>query len=136
MKISDSRKFTLRKRVLFLFAGAVGFVADATVFFSLLYFFQWHYLWCRLFASILAMTLTWQINRHLTFKNSKSYSQASELFRYIIASVLGAIVNLGILSLIFPIDQKFYHLPAYSLSALGGLLVNYYLYNKIVFLKS
>jgi putative flippase GtrA len=121
------------KLFLFLVAGASGFLLDSVVFFLLLYFIKLHFVWCRAIASLFAMVFTWKLNRNLAFKKQKSLSKPQELTRYILASLFGAFANLIIFAAVMPFDQKMYHLPSYVLGALGGLIVNYFLYDKLVF---
>lgn len=123
----------IKKVLLFLVAGTIGFVIDATVFFLSLTFFELDFILCRILASIIAMVATWLINRNFAFRNQKAYLSIHELGKYIMVSICGASANLGILIPTFPLDEKFYHLFSYGISAMGGLIVNYVMYDRLVF---
>jgi putative flippase GtrA len=122
-----------KKVILFLIAGTIGFLIDATVFFLFLTLFKLDFILCRILASIVAMVATWLINRNFAFRNQKADLSAHELGKYIMVSICGASTNLGILILTFQLDEKIYHLFSYGIAAMGGLIVNYVMYDRLVF---
>jgi putative flippase GtrA len=126
-------KPVISKITRFLGVGVVGFCIDAIVFFMPTQLFAVSYIWARVFASLMAMTTTWLLNRVVTFLEGRVYKASVELFRYILASITGADCNLACMSVIAPYDAALWHVPAYIVGAFVGLFVNYWLYNRFVF---
>jgi putative flippase GtrA len=117
----------------FLGVGAVGFIIDATVFFGLIHGQKFHYAVARIAASLVALTTTWMLNRRMVFAAGRLESAFVEFARYLVASSVGAAVNLATLAAIAPFDAGYAHLPSYVVGAGVGLVVNFLLYDKFVF---
>jgi putative flippase GtrA len=117
----------------FLGVGALGFLIDAIVFFTLASGLGLHYAWARVAASFVALVATWLLNRRLTFSQGRVDAAPVEFLRYLGASAAGAGANLAALSLIAPYDAAWAHGPSYVVGAAVGLVVNFFLYDKFVF---
>jgi len=117
----------------FLAVGGIGFVTDAAVFFGFVYGFGGTIVAARVLASLIAMSVTWALNRSVTFSDGRMQNRSAEYGKYLVASFVGMGANLVVLAEASKVDAGFYHLPAYLLGALAGLLVNYALYDRLVF---
>lgn len=117
----------------FLGVGAIGFVVDACVFFGLTVGLGIAYGWARAAASLIALVVTWRLNRTSTFVDGRVDTAPVEFLRYLAASLLGAGANFAMLSVIVPYDSAFLHVPAYIAGTAAGLIVNFLLYDKFVF---
>ncbi|WP_189363051.1 MULTISPECIES: GtrA family protein [unclassified Mesorhizobium] len=124
---------TSAKIARFIFAGGIGFVTDGAVFFGFVYGFGGSIIAARVLASLVAMTVTWALNRSMTFIDGRMQNRTAEYGKYLIASFVGMGANLIVLNEASKIDANFYHVPAYLLGAIAGLVVNYALYDRIVF---
>ena len=93
----------------FLFAGGVGFVTDAVVFFGFVYGFGGSIIAARVLASLVAMTVTWILNRSMTFADGRMQNRTAEYGKYLIASFVGMGANLVVLNEASKIDANFYH---------------------------
>jgi putative flippase GtrA len=122
-----------RRFAYFLGAGAFGFIIDVIVFFGMSVGADVSYVWSRVIASAIAMTSTWLVNRSLAFSDSRTVSRYRELLRYLMASVVGALSNLFVLSVVARYDEFLFHVPGYIAGATVGLAVNYLLYKYFVF---
>ena len=126
-------RVTGAKMARFLAVGSVGFVTDAAVFFGFVYGFGGTIVAARVLASLIAMSVTWALNRSVTFSDGRMQNRTAEYGKYLVASFVGMGANLVVLTEAGKVDAGFYHVPAYLLGALAGLLVNYALYDRLVF---
>ncbi len=117
----------------FLGVGAIGFIVDACFFFGLTLAFGVAYGWARIVASLVALTVTWLLNRASTFADGRIHTAPVEFLRYLMASSAGAAANLAALSWVAQYDQALRHAPAYIVGAAVGLAVNFLLYDRFVF---
>ena len=116
----------------FLGVGLAGVVADAAIFFTALSLGA-HFLSSRLLASLIAITLTCLLNRLLTFSQGRLNGLLTEYLRYVVASSVGAVANAAISFPVSQFDAAYRHLPAYVAGAVAGLIVNFFLYDNVVF---
>lgn len=130
---SPPRDGVAQKAPRYLGVGAIGFGIDAVVFFTLIGPFGTYFGVARLAASFIAVTVTWLLNRTLTFRSGRTGTVAGEYVRYLVASALGALANLAAFSACAPFDAGLGHVPAYGMGALAGILVNFTLYDNMVF---
>lgn len=134
MNVPRSPGRALRTRFgLFLVAGAAGFLADATVFFTLLHGAGLDTIGCRVAASAVAVTVTWSINRTFAFRDGQRGPILAEYGRYVLASLAGAAANLAAFAAVAPHDAAAFHVPAYGIGTAVGLVVNFLLYDRVVF---
>jgi putative flippase GtrA len=117
----------------FLGVGVIGLGVDTVVFFTLVSGMHWPVWQGRVVASLVALTLTWLLNRRGAFAADRIDSAAIEFIRYLGASALGTLTNLAVLTVVARYDGAFAHVPAYISGAVAGLAVNFFLYSTIVF---
>lgn len=119
----------MRKFLLFSSVGAVGFAIDGGLLVLLSQMFDINLYVSRIFSFIVATIATWLLNRSLVFK-VEAVSLASsrrEYGRYFFIQSGGALINLGVFSLLIKMFQHLYQDPIIPLfvGALFGLLYNY-----------
>jgi putative flippase GtrA len=88
-----------RQLVHFAFAGFVGFVVDA----GLLYIALWlglGYFTGRIVSFFCAVITTWAINRRLAFRGGSRRPWLAEFGHYLMAMILGGVVNYAAYSLV------------------------------------
>ena len=121
----------------FLGVGAIGFVVDFGVFAFAIEVLSLAPIPARLIAFISAATLTWALNRRYTFADRASAGRTSELGRYALSSAVAGAANLAVYSVILFIFGAAWPIPylALAIGVGAGLLINFGLYNKIVFRK-
>jgi len=117
----------------FLGVGFIGFCVDALIFFTVINFLNSPLALGRALASTVAISSTWLLNRRVTFAHKKSTKLLNEWLRYSFASLIGALANFLTLFYVSPFDAEFYHIPAYLFGTAAGLVVNFILYQTIVF---
>lgn len=77
--------------------GAIGFVVDAAIFIALTSSYAgWHPYAARAVSATCSITITWMLNRRVTFREQKSPDARSEYARYVAAQVFGLVLNLGV----------------------------------------
>lgn len=129
-----SQRF-LRRFSKFLGVGALGFLVDAGAFALLLERQDLSPYAARLVAFAVAATFTWFLNRSYTFADRRSRNRSAELGRYTLASATAGAGNLCVYALILIVAGQNWPWPYVALAAgVGaGLLVNFLLYNLVVF---
>ncbi|PBB81505.1 hypothetical protein CK218_07510 [Mesorhizobium sp. WSM3879] len=116
----------------FVLAGGIGFVADAAALWLLLSVTPLGPLAARVLSIGFALTVTWQINRHLTFAPS-SRGIAQEGVRYGGVGVATSIVNyLVYCALLFALPSLA-PLAALTVASLVAMALSFVGYSRLVF---
>ncbi|PBC05392.1 GtrA family protein [Mesorhizobium sp. WSM3860] len=116
----------------FVLAGGVGFVADAAALWLLLSVTPLGPLAARVLSIGFALTVTWQINRHLTFSPS-SRGIAQEGARYGGVGVATSIVNyLVYCALLFALPSL-QPLAALTVASVVAMALSFLGYSRLVF---
>lgn len=90
----------LERLIKFAFTGGVGFVVDVGMLTILAVWLDMNPYGARVFAILIAMTVTWLINRRFTFKVHDKVTDARDVVaeggRYGLVAVGAALVNYGV----------------------------------------
>ena len=115
-------------------AGLIGFVVDAGVL-TLLVAAGLDSRIARLFSFACAVAVTWLINRSRAFGDRTGPPSLAEFMRYASASLLAALVNLGVFTVLVTLGGPFPGRPVLTAAVSTGLsmCVNFWSYNRIVF---
>lgn len=124
-----------RKFGRFLFAGGLGFLVDLAAFEGLAILGHQPWWLARPLALFLALITTFVINRRLAFRTQEKGPLLLLFFRYLAASATGLAVNLSLFTLIGWMVPGPSGLFAFAVGVGGGLLVNFQLYDRFVFIK-
>jgi putative flippase GtrA len=118
----------------FCLVGGVGFSADAIVLLSLIYGFGLHPLVSRMLSFIIAVALTFQLNRFWTFSPLRQTHVPSAFAAYVGIQGVGFACNLGIYACALLV---FHLLPllCLALASAVALFVNYIGSKRLVFRK-
>ncbi|MDX8501036.1 GtrA family protein [Mesorhizobium sp. VK4C] len=116
----------------FVLAGGIGFVADAAALWLLLSLTPLGPLLARVLSIGFALTVTWQINRHLTFAPS-SRSIAQEGARYGGVGVATSIVNYLVYSALLLALPALPPLAALTVASLVAMALSFLGYSRLVF---
>ena len=116
----------------FVFAGAVGFVADAAALWLLLAVTPLGPFIARLLSIGFALCVTWQINRHLTFSPS-SRGVAQEGARYGGVGIATSIVNYVVYCAILFALPAMPPLVALAIASLVAMALSFLGYSRLVF---
>lgn len=80
----------------FCLVGGIGFLVDAGVMSALHYRYGQDVLLARLCSFTVAATVTWLLNKRITFPCSASPRPVEEWTRYVAVAVVGATINFAI----------------------------------------
>lgn len=118
----------------FALAGLAGFAADAIVL-TVLARSGLDPRPARLVSFLGAVTVTWLINRSRTFRDRAGSPSVAEFLRYLSASGMAALVNLGVFMLLVSCSRFFAAWPVLAVAAATGasMTINFWAYLKIVF---
>lgn len=116
----------------FVFAGAVGFVADAAALWLLLTVTPLGPFIARLLSIGFALCVTWQINRHLTFSPSRR-GVAQEGARYGGVGIATSIVNYAVYCAILFALPAMPPLVALAIASLVAMALSFLGYSRLVF---
>lgn len=107
--------------------GGVGFLIDASILTLLVNGCGMGPIQARAISFALAATATWYLNRRWTFAGSASARGGPEYARYIVAQVLGAIINLLVYLLVITLWPSLGAVPVIPLAigAAIALLFNF-----------
>ena len=132
----DALRSTLKQFLVFGAIGVIGFLADAGVLSVLLHSTSAGFYLGRLVSFLCAATVTWFLNRTITFRGTGRRVRAHhEWLRFLFANSLGGLVNLAAYSLLVARVAAFAAAPALAVAvgSLSGLAVNFTLTKVYVF---
>ncbi|CAN7200235.1 GtrA family protein [Mesorhizobium sp. LjRoot246] len=122
----------MQRIVRFVFAGGVGFVADAAALWLLLAITPLGPLAARILSIGFALCVTWLLNRHLTFSPS-SRGIANEGARYGSVGVATRIVNYLVYCAILFALPAAPPLVALAVASLVAMTLSFLGYSRLVF---
>ncbi|TGQ30609.1 MULTISPECIES: GtrA family protein [unclassified Mesorhizobium] len=122
----------MKRLVRFIFAGGVGFVADAVVLWLLLAITPLGPFAARTISIGFALSVTWLINRHLTFSPS-SRGIAQEGVRYGGVGIATSIVNYLVYCAILLALPTMPPLAALAVASLVAMALSFLGYSRLVF---
>jgi putative flippase GtrA len=135
MTLISRRRISATELFYFSVSGVAGFLVDASLVLSLNKFFDVDLITSQLFSFSAAVTVTWLINRRLTFATHASVRWLAEFGRYVAANSIGALVNnavYGILVLVYTIFRRDPVL-AVAAGSLAGMFFNFIASKFVVF---
>lgn len=117
-----------RQFISFGMVGTVGFLVDSCILMILIKFLRLHPISAQVFAFLVAVTVTWYLNRTLTFSSATKRPKVIEWLRYISANGVGALVNFSIYSalVLFAIGLFKQPLIALAISCVSAMLFNFF----------
>ncbi|QKC87696.1 GtrA family protein [Mesorhizobium sp. NZP2234] len=122
----------MSRLVRFVFAGGIGFAADAATLWLLLTFTPLGPFAARLLSIGFALCVTWRINRHLTFAPSRR-GMAREGARYGGVGIATSIVNYLVYSAILLALPAAPPLAALATASLAAMALSFLGYSRLVF---
>lgn len=84
----------------FAVGGVLGFIVDAGIVHLLVRDIGWNPYLARVLSFLMAASVTWTWNRHVTFAHRRHHGLAGEWLRWIGVMVFGAAINYGIYALL------------------------------------
>jgi putative flippase GtrA len=118
--------------VRFVFAGGIGFVADAAALWLVLAVTPLGPFTARVLSIGFALCVTWQINRHLTFSPSRR-GAAREGARYGGVGIATSVVNYLVYSAILLALPTAPPLAALAVASLAAMALSFLGYSRLVF---
>ncbi|TGR24121.1 MULTISPECIES: GtrA family protein [unclassified Mesorhizobium] len=122
----------MQRVVRFVFAGGIGFVADAAALWLLLAVTPLGPFVARMLSIGFALCVTWQINRHLAFSPS-SRGVRQEGARYGGVGVATSIVNYAVYSAVLLVLPAAPPLAALAIASLVAMTLSFLGYSRLVF---
>lgn len=124
-----------RQACYFLGVGGVGFLVDAGVLTWLVTSQDWGLYPGRAVSFALAVTVTWYLNRRITFASHAAFDRGREYGHYLTTQIIGALINLGVYVSVIAVAPKLAAYPVIPL-ALGSttaLMFNFFAARVFVF---
>lgn len=121
----------------FALVGVIGFLVEALVLSTLTYVAGWGPWHARIPSFLLAVLVTWLLNRTLTFPGRGLQRRSVEGLLYLATVAFGSAVNLGVYGLVLhfiPALAAFPVIPL-ALGSLAGLLFNFNSARLLVFAR-
>lgn len=122
----------MSRLVRFVFAGGIGFVADAAALWLLLAVTPLGPFVARMLSIGFALCVTWQLNRHLTFSPSNR-GMAQEGARYGGVGIATSIVNYLVYSAMLFAVPATPPLAALAVASLVAMTLSFLGYSRLVF---
>jgi putative flippase GtrA len=132
-------KTVLRRLVRFGAVGVIAFVVDAGSLWVAVHRLGLGLYSGRAVSFVLAATVAWYLNRRFTFGDRGSAGLGHRQWAlYLLASVTGAIANVGTYALLVASMAPFARAPTLAVAAgsVAGMLVNFNAYSRFVFRRT
>jgi putative flippase GtrA len=128
----------LKKFIPFCMVGGVGFLVDAGLLVLMVRGLGVGPLVGRLVSFPCAMTVTWYLNRRITFSGSAKGNIRKEWIRYAVVSFAGNLVNFIVYAACISFSESMYDYPelALAIAATVALVFNYIGSSRYVFRKT
>lgn len=125
----------LREPVFFSLVGALGFLIDAGLLMLLFHAFEFSHYGARTVSFLVAVAVTWHLNRNHTFVRHKSASGRREFSIYVVAQLLGVGINIGVYTLCISLNETMRVYPERALAAgsLTAMTFNFFAARYVVF---
>jgi putative flippase GtrA len=132
-----SGRRTLREALSFLAIGGVGFTIEAVILTTLTMYAGWSPWHARIPSFIIAVVVTWALNRRHTFPNRGLPRRSTEVFFYTTIQSGGALINLGIFGACLTLMPELASVPVIPLAvgAVGGFAFNFVLSSKWLYAR-
>lgn len=112
--------------------GGAGFIVDAGVLTALMSGFGADLYASRAVSFALAVTVTWYLNRRVTFANRNAGTKRAQYVRYLGVQVVGAAINLGIYAFCVESSAVMRSYPVLALAA-GAIPAMFFTYTASLF---
>lgn len=120
--VQASPRIALRGEVLrFAIVGTLGFITDATVLTGLVAVAGWGPYESRPVSFIVAISLTWLLNRLFTFARRAGPNRRREYLRYLAVETVGVVINFAVYASVLHAEPRLEAYPAVALAA-GSLV--------------
>lgn len=120
MRLIKKLPVNLRQFIFFGIAGATGFLISSTILMVFIKALHFHPIPARIFSYLPAVTMTWYLNRSLTFSVTHTKSKFKEWLRYISANWIGTLLNFTIYSALILFAIGFFSHPLVALAISCG----------------
>ena len=125
----------LNQFIRFGLVGTVGFLVDSGVLTILIKFTERGPFLSRIISYMFSATVTWYLNRNITFKSYKQGSLRGEWIKYIFANLFGALLNYGVYAVMIirvPLVNA-YPIIGVAAGSIAGMMVNFTMSRVYVF---
>ena len=125
----------LRRFIPFCVVGGIGFAVDVGILALLVRGFEIDPLIARLASFPCAMTVTWYLNRRVTFSHAVSNKPGEEWLRYAIVSMTGNLVNFIVYASCMRLSQLMFTYPelALAVASMVAMAFNYIGFSRYAF---
>lgn len=96
MAIRRLNRDTFREIAAFATVGSIGFAVDALCTMILYHSLDWRLAYARVSGFAIAVSVTWVLNRHLTFRDARATDRVNQWSAYVLVNLGGASINLSI----------------------------------------
>lgn len=117
--------------------GAVGFLVDASILLLCVHILSFSIEVSRLISFMIAVFVTWLINRSFTFFKSTIHTKKKEYFYYFTIQTLGAFLNYLIFIVLvykFDIFENYLIFPL-AIASVLVMFFNFFFIKRFVFVK-
>lgn len=123
----------MKQLIRFGIIGTIGFITDASVLLFFVNFLDFSIEVSRIFSFLVAVLVTWVLNRSFTF-SSRKYSKSKESTLYFVIQTLGAFLNYIIFLILvysFPIFKEYLIIPL-AIASIVVMFFNFFtIKNKV-----
>ena len=135
ISLSVPKRQGLREFVAFCGVGTIGFIVDAGLIQLLSGAWGWDPYLARVLTYLVAATVTWSLNRSITFRHAKGGHWRTQWSRYLVVNAVGAGINYLAFAATLLLSQTAHDYPALGVAvgSIAGLAFNFTLSKALVF---
>lgn len=124
-----------RQFISFGIVGTIGFLVSSVMLLLVIRLFHFHPIPARLFSILPAVSVTWYLNRSLTFSVNTQKISFNEWFRYLSANGVGLSLHFTIYSLLILFAANPFNHPiiALAIGSISAMMFNFLASKHFVF---
>lgn len=125
----------VREASSFVVVGAIGFIVDAAILALAFHGLQWGHYISRAISFLVAVSVTWHLNRNWTFAHRATKWPRREYTVYFAAQTVGALINFGVYAACIEFSDVMARQPTIALAVGSGtaMCFNFWACRQIAF---
>lgn len=122
----------MKQFIKFSVVGSIGFIIDASILLLLINILDVNIVFSRLISFLVAVFITWILNRNFTFFKKEESKKKKEYSLYLIIQTVGAMLNYFIFIFLIQYNNFFedYLIISLAISSIITMFFNFYILNK------
>ncbi|WP_072679786.1 GtrA family protein [Arcobacter sp. LA11] len=128
----------MKQFIKFGVVGTIGFIVDATILVYLINSLSFEIPFARIISFIIAVFVTWTLNRNFTFTKNRNFEKRKEYIYYLSIQTIGALLNYIIFILLVYFDEFFKNniIISLAIASVLAMFFNFFMIKRKIYNNS